>query len=257
MSFFDLFKPAARRKKLTTTVAVDGLAVPTSVFFEPRNNYRFSIQKNGLIVRMPLRLAQKEVEELMEKASAFVAASIQKKPAIRGYFESKSYETGQILTVGKRQYRLEVEKTDLETHSATLSKGVIFLKLSRKTASPAALEKSTKTLLSRVVGKDFLPEMKRRVNEINHLHFRKEIERISLKYNASNWGSCSTGRNLNFSTRLLFAPDDVIDYIIVHELAHLVEMNHSARFWAVVERAMPDYLEKEKWLKTHGGSCDF
>jgi predicted metal-dependent hydrolase len=68
------------------------------------------------------------------------------------------------------------------------------------------------------------------------MYFQKPIKSVNLKYNLSNWGSCSTKGNINLSTRLLFAPDDVIDYVIIHELAHLLEMNHSPHFWAIVKR---------------------
>jgi len=63
------------------------------------------------------------------------------------------------------------------------------------------------------------------------------------------WGSCSAKGSLNFSWRLMMAGDPVIDYVVVHELAHLREMNHSARFWAAVERVLPDYKERQKELK--------
>jgi len=65
----------------------------------------------------------------------------------------------------------------------------------------------------------------------------------------TRWGSCSAKKSLNFSWRLMMADEDVIDYIAVHELAHIKEMNHSARFWAVVEGVLPDYREREKKLK--------
>jgi hypothetical protein len=87
--------------------------------------------------------------------------------------------------------------------------------------------------------------------------FQQPIRSINLKYNHSNWGSCSHAGNVNLSTRLLFAPRSVQDYVILHELAHLVEMNHSDRFWALVERFMPDYREAEKWLKVNRAKCDF
>ena len=62
---------------------------------------------------------------------------------------------------------------------------------------------------------------------------------------------------MNLSTRLLFAPKDVIDYVIIHELAHLYEMNHSKKFWNIVSQVMPNYKEKEKWLSKNGRLCDF
>jgi len=65
----------------------------------------------------------------------------------------------------------------------------------------------------------------------------------------TRWGSCSSRKNLNFSWRLIMAGDDVIDYVVVHELAHLTEMNHSARFWAIVKDILPDYPERQARLK--------
>jgi predicted metal-dependent hydrolase len=95
------------------------------------------------------------------------------------------------------------------------------------------------------------------VNELNFQFFKKPIKSVNFKYNHSNWGSCSQSGNLNFSSRLLFAPDDVQDYVIIHELAHLVELNHSDRFWKLVSDAMPNYAEKEKWLKVNSNACRF
>lgn len=70
-----------------------------------------------------------------------------------------------------------------------------------------------------------------------------------MKYATSFWGHCSTNGNIVISVRLLFAPVKVIDYVLVHELAHLVHHDHSPRFWKVVEQIMPDYEEAEKHLK--------
>ena len=65
----------------------------------------------------------------------------------------------------------------------------------------------------------------------------------------TRWGSCSGKNSLNFSWRLMLTNDDAIDYVVVHELAHILEHNHSKRFWAVVENVMPDYRERRKGLK--------
>jgi len=65
----------------------------------------------------------------------------------------------------------------------------------------------------------------------------------------THWGSCSGKKSINFSWRLIQAADDVIDYVVVHELAHLTEMNHSARFWAIVEGVLPDYKVRKAQLK--------
>ena len=73
--------------------------------------------------------------------------------------------------------------------------------------------------------------------------------RVKISGAKARWGSCSAKGNLNFSWRLMLAGEDAIDYVVVHELAHLLEMNHGARFWAVVERALPDYTARRKQLR--------
>ena len=79
-----------------------------------------------------------------------------------------------------------------------------------------------------------------------------EYGRITIRMQKSRWGSCSSKGNLNFNCLLMRTPDEIIDYVVVHELCHLKEMNHSPRFWAEVEKIFPDYKERRKWLKDHG-----
>ena len=79
-----------------------------------------------------------------------------------------------------------------------------------------------------------------------------EYGRITVRNQKTRWGSCSGKKNLNFNCLLLLAPEEILDYVVVHELCHLKEMNHSPRFWAEVERVLPDYKERRLWLKRHG-----
>ena len=76
--------------------------------------------------------------------------------------------------------------------------------------------------------------------------------KITIKDTKSRWGSCSYQGNLNFCWRLILAPEEVLDYIVVHELCHRLEMNHSARFWAEVKRVLPEYEKSKEWLKENG-----
>ncbi len=75
--------------------------------------------------------------------------------------------------------------------------------------------------------------------------------RISVKDQKTLWGSCSRKKNLNFNWRLAIAPSDILDYVVVHELSHLLEMNHSKKFWALVAGWCPDYRVRRKWLRKH------
>ena len=77
--------------------------------------------------------------------------------------------------------------------------------------------------------------------------------RITIRNQRSRWGSCSEKGNLNFNCLLMLFPDEVIDYVVVHELCHRKHMNHSAQFYAEVERVFPEYRRCQKWLKEKGG----
>ena len=77
--------------------------------------------------------------------------------------------------------------------------------------------------------------------------------RVTIRAQRTRWGSCSARGNLNFNCLLMLTPDDVMEYVVVHELCHRKEMNHSARFWAEVERVIPSYRESRRWLKENGG----
>jgi len=96
---------------------------------------------------------------------------------------------------------------------------------------------------------------KKKATEITHdrlQHFSYlhgfSYNRVTLKNQKTRWGSCSSSGNLNFNWRLSMAPIEVIDYVIVHELCHLKQMNHSSRFWSLVESILPNYKETRKWL---------
>jgi len=80
----------------------------------------------------------------------------------------------------------------------------------------------------------------------------KPVNRITLRDTRSRWGSCSPNGNISYSWRLVFAPEQVADYLCAHEVAHLKEMNHSPRFWKIVEGFCPEYKNLRYWLRQNG-----
>jgi predicted metal-dependent hydrolase len=106
----------------------------------------------------------------------------------------------------------------------------------------AVVEKHLWTLAAR--------ELPARVVELAKEH-QFEVQRVSVRNQKSRWGSCSRRRTISLNWRLVQTPTYVRDYIILHELAHLKEMNHSKRFWREVARLCPDFARAERWLKEH------
>ncbi len=94
---------------------------------------------------------------------------------------------------------------------------------------------------------NILPEIAARYAEKLGVTYR----RITVRCQKTRWGSCSSKQNLNFNCLLMLTPPEVQEYVVVHELCHLKEMNHSAAFWAEVERILPDYRERRQWLRDH------
>ncbi len=91
----------------------------------------------------------------------------------------------------------------------------------------------------------FVRERLRHYNE----HYQYSYSRVSVKKMSSRWGSCSSEGNMSFHYRLLFLPLELADYVIVHELCHLTEMNHSHRFWQLVRQTVPQYRKHKKALE--------
>jgi predicted metal-dependent hydrolase len=86
--------------------------------------------------------------------------------------------------------------------------------------------------------------------------FGLNYNRVKINSAKTRWGSCSSKGNINFSWRLIMAPKDVVDYVVIHEIAHLKHRNHSARFWNFVEEMMPQHENQRKWLRKHGFLLD-
>lgn len=243
-------------QKIIHLIKHEGIEIPVAVVWEPRRSIRAAIGKDAVTFRLPNYLTKEQQQHHLDRMETWLKNQLVKQPALLEQFTATLYRTGEVIWVGKRSYLLHVNFTDKKTHTGNLKDGVISLDIVQNHAL-AEQRKAAEHLISRLVARDFQPAVEQRVAELNRQHFGVEVKSVNLKYNHSNWGSCSRAGNINLSTRLLFAPDDVIDYVIIHELAHRVVPNHSARFWNEVARVMPDYQKKEQWLKLNGSACKF
>ena len=224
------------------------------IYLENRNNSRASIGKTGVNIRIPRFLNREEQFREILKFKGWAINKIKENPIQEN--KLKDYNNEDILKLNNDEYKLNINFKDKNSSSARVSGNNIILNIS-SSLSEEEKKEHISTLISRVVAKQKLDYIKEKIEKLNKDYFNVDIKNVFLKYNKSNWGSCSSKGNINISTRVLFAPEEILDYICVHELAHLKEHNHSSKFWDVVKEAMPDYKEKEKWLKENRDKCYF
>lgn len=112
-------------------------------------------------------------------------------------------------------------------------------------------ESAVRAALKQALSRRALERIRERI-DYYHPAIGSHYGRVTVRDQRSRWGSCSSRHNLNFNWKLIMAPPRVLDYVVIHELCHLWELNHSQRFWQRVCTHMPDYQEWRKWLKTHG-----
>ncbi len=172
------------------------------------------------------------------------------------YHISKYEIRKEIFVLGKDTYVIKIENNDNDLGEIYLNDNEL------KILVPLNLDEFDKrimvrNLISKLFAKRYKKFVEERVKYWNERHFNKHVKSVTLRYNSTNWGSCSTTDKINISTRSLLLPLEVFDYIIVHELSHLIEMNHSDNFWKVVENVMPNYLNSEKWIKENSTGLDF
>ena len=112
-------------------------------------------------------------------------------------------------------------------------------------------EEQVRAALKRALSRRALERVRERL-EYYAPRLGVRFNRVAIRDQRSRGGSCSAKHNLNFNWKLIMAPPEALDYVVIHELCHLIEFNHSPRFWRLVEGQMPEYEFWKKWLKEHG-----
>jgi|SRR3989344_2163461 len=238
----------------TDILEINGVKYNIRIYYEIRKDTIASIRNNNINIRIPISLSREEQSKSLIEMRRWAVKKITENP--RKVKVKKMYKDNDILKVGNDEYLLRLNFMKRSGSSARIKDNEIYLMISDSLPEEVR-NKHISCLISRVIASKKLPQIKEKINELNKKYFNKRINRIFFKNHESKWGSCSSDSNINISTRLLFAPETVMDYVFIHELAHLTEKNHSERFWDLIEKAMPDYKDKIKWLKDNGDNCRF
>jgi len=237
-----------------TQIEINGIAHTVTTHIERRNSIRASITKNGIIIRVPRHLNrfQKEIES--RKFLNWAIEKIKSKPSVVP--KSLTYKNNDLIRTHSKIYRLQIENRDSIKNFSKIKDSYVVMKISNN-HDEQARQKYISKQLQKLLAKEHLEELKSHVYRLNEQHLNKEIRKVSYKYTISRWGACNhSKKEINLSTRLLLAPLPILEYVIIHELAHLIEPNHSRRFWNIVKSIDPNYKRKKKWINANGDSLN-
>lgn len=208
-----------------------------------RKSIGLYLTKDGkLKVHAPLRMSVKVIEETIEHYKDWINERIK---AIRGAKPPKTYTEGEEFPYLGQHYKL---KFTSDQESPVLLKDEICIDKQYEKHAESALkfwywQEAEKLLVQRTLWYSTQLLLKHK--------------RIKISKATTRWGSCSNQGSINLNWRLIMAPLQVIDLVVVHELMHLNQMDHSKAFWKKVEKLIPDYMQWEKWLKVNGRTLDF
>lgn len=180
------------------------------------------------LVKRLIKNSRQELRELLEQAQPQT-----------DYRDGMSIGKSHTLTVR------QASRLNVEVHSQQI---VVSLPTDRSLNDPEVIRMVRDAVIKalRVEAKNYLPRRLRYLAEQYGLHYN----RVRFSHASSRWGSCSSNGTISLNIALMKLPFELIDYVIVHELAHTVEMNHSPAFWQIVEKADPDYKQHRRSLKS-------
>ena len=205
-----------------------------------RRTIALIVERDGSVtVRAPLKMSMKVIEEFVvkhadwvEKKQAEVANAVPEK--------TKQYQQGERFLFLGQEYPLEIVKG---TSKKLAMEDAFKLAESEQKNAEILFRNWYRKQAAKIIGERTALFAKR---------YQLPVEKIRITSARTRWGSCSPKNTLSFSWRLVMTPLDVIDYVVIHELAHTVHHNHSKRFWTLVGTWMPDYKERRKRLRQYG-----
>lgn len=234
-------KPATKKKDRSRNLEVDGEFLPVEVV-ENARAHRLTLRivpgGRGLKVTIPPHVGEEELNEFLERNRNWAASRLARMP------DTTKIEEGAMIPFKGVDHKI--------IHLDRL-RGVVEAKLI--VGEPSLLVPGDPGMIPRkmisFLKKEARKELNLAVGECSEaLGARAKIIRITDT--TSRWGSCSTTRTLSFSWRIIMAPPEVLYYLAAHEVAHLLQMNHSEDFWNLVRETCPDMDRHKAWLKTNG-----
>ena len=214
------------------------MIVPDEIHRSKRKTLSISVDATGrLVVRAPLRCSEARIIAFIESKSGWITARQEKAKSVLAYLPNGELDGFSFSLLGEN---CTIRKANVKrvVYDDTIKVLYIPLECDEKVVS-RWLKKYAKEIFTQMTA-------------IRAVEMGANYKTVTVSSAKTRWGSCSANNTLRFTFRLAYAPNYVIDYVVVHELAHTFHRNHGKAFWRTVEKYCPDWKVKRKWLKDHG-----
>jgi predicted metal-dependent hydrolase len=209
---------------------------------------RIDVGPDGVEVVVPRRMALRHVQPFVEEKRPWIERTLRRYRAAEAAVPAAQlHDGGFVPYLGRRlELRVRVERGRRRAHVAVRGDG-LEVRVAARGREPlrAALE----SWLRRRAREEITARLDAAVARAG-----TRYTTLSIRNQRTRWGSCSSTGSMSFNHRLLLAPEEILDYVIEHEVAHLEVLDHSPRFWRLLASRSPRYREHERWLRRHGAA---
>ncbi len=231
------------RKAKVRTIELGGKPVPYSVRLSPSSvRRRIRVSPNGIEVVIPRGGKAESASEFLQKNERWVLEQLEFVERSSGIIRDQPRSRSLLVRGSERTVRVVAEKTTRSYGLCREEGAEVIVRV--PTGKPDVAAKAIELWLRRLARIDLQTALASRARQM-----RLKFGRVYIMNQRTRWGGCSSLHNLSFSWRLIMAPPKVLDYLAVHELAHLVEPKHSTRFWLTVRSFCPDFEAHKNWLR--------
>ena len=208
-----------------------------------------TVEEGNVCVVVPRSLENERITKLLKDKNRWIKEKI----ALHREAQPKStkqFVSGESFPYLGRNYRLKVHQGNYQPIKLTNGRFAITLRVG--TENPDLIQDSLLSWYKQHADLKLTEKVKRYAKIMGVAYAS-----VGLKTYKSRWGSCSTEGDITFNWKIIMAPNRIVDYVVIHELCHLIHHDHSPKFWREVERIMPNYAECKDWLKVNGASLEF
>lgn len=232
-----------------------GQRIIYTIEFEKRKKTVLTIDPSGFVkVKAPKGADENLLKKAVEDKAQWILEQLEKVQLRSGVFEQprpKRFMEGESFLYLGQAYPIEIaEDVSLEKSSVGFDGKVLLITV--KTLNEGAVKDALLKFYNRECRKLILKRI-----AFYQGQFKVKPSSIEVKDMPSKWGLCSSERKLVFNWKLVMAPLEVVDYVVVHEMCHLVHMNHDRSFWRLVGKLLPDYESRTAWLTNNGAEMSF